>query len=62
MFLLVNNSKISDRNAFEHCARSGPKKPTKTYSKGFPNHSTLISYDHWNFSSDMPNLFIDELL
>ena len=62
MFLLVNNSKISDRNAFEHGARSGPKKPTKTYSKGFPNHSTLISYDHWKFSSDMPHLFIDELL
>ena len=38
------------------------KKTTKTYSKGFPNHSTLISYDHWKFSSDMPHLFIDELL
>ena len=27
----------------ERCARSGPKKLTKTYNKGFPNHSTLIS-------------------
>ena len=57
MFLLVSNSKISDRNAIEHCARSGPKKLTKTYSEGFPKHSTLITYDHWSFSSDMPNLF-----
>ena len=29
----------------ERCARSGPKKLTKTYNKGFPNHSTLINYD-----------------
>ena len=24
----------NDRNATERCARSGPKKPTKTYNKG----------------------------
>lgn len=24
--------------------RSGPKKLTKTYNKGFPNHSSLINY------------------
>ena len=29
-------------NAIEYCA--GPKKLTKTYNKGFPNHSTLINY------------------
>ena len=29
----------------ERCARSGPKKLTKTYNKRFPNHSTLINYD-----------------
>ena len=28
----------------ESRARSGPKKLTKTYNKGFPNHSTLINY------------------
>ena len=28
----------------ERCARSGPKKLTETYNKGFPNHSTLINY------------------
>ena len=28
----------------EGYARSGPKKLTKTYNKGFPNHSTLINY------------------
>ena len=46
MFLLVNNFKINDRNAIEHCAWSGPKKLTKTYDKGFPNHSTFINYDY----------------
>ena len=29
----------------ERCARSGPKKLTKTYNKGFPNNSTLINFD-----------------
>ena len=29
----------------ERCVRTGPKKLTKTYNKGFPNHSTLINYD-----------------
>ena len=33
-------------NAIERCVRSGPKKRTKTSNKGFPNHSTLINYDH----------------
>ena len=33
-------------NVIERCARSGPKKLTKTYNKGFPNHSTLINYYH----------------
>ena len=37
-----------DRNAIERCARSGPKKLTKTYNKGFPNHSTLINYGSHN--------------
>ena len=31
-------------DAIERCARSGPKKLTKTYNKGFPNHSTLFDY------------------
>ena len=26
------------------CARSGLKKLTKIYNKGFPKHSTLINY------------------
>ena len=39
---MVNNFKM--RDAIERCARSGPKKLTKTYNKGFPNHSTLINY------------------
>ena len=34
----------NDRNAIERCPLSGPKKLTKTYNKGFPNHSTLINY------------------
>ena len=34
----------NDRNAIERCARSGPKKLTKTCNKVFPNHSTLINY------------------
>ena len=28
----------------ERCVRSGPKKLTKTYNKGSPNHSTLINH------------------
>ena len=32
-------------NAIERCAQSGPKKLTKTYNKGFHNHSTLINYE-----------------
>ena len=43
MFLLVNKLQ-NDRNSIERCARSGPKKLTKTYKNGFPNHSTLINY------------------
>ena len=34
----------NDRSAIERCARTGPKKLTKTYDKGFPNHSSLINY------------------
>ena len=29
--------------AIQRCARSGPKKLTKTYHKGFLNHSTDIA-------------------
>ena len=32
--------------AIERCARSGSKKLTKTYHKGFPNYSTLINYGY----------------
>ena len=35
---------FSEFYGIERCARSGPKKLTKTYNKGFPNHSTLINY------------------
>ena len=41
MFLSVKVQ--NDRNAIERCARSGPKKLTKTSSR-FPNHFTLINY------------------
>ena len=37
-------------NAIERCAQSGPKKLTKTYNKGFPNHSTLINYGYHGFT------------
>ena len=36
----------NDRNAIEHCARSGPERLTKTYNKecnGLNNHSNLIT-------------------
>ena len=45
MFLLVNNFKMIGY-AIERCARSGSKKLTKTYHKGFPNYSTLINYGY----------------
>ena len=35
----------NDRKAIERCAWLGSKQLTKTYNKGFPNHSTLINYD-----------------
>ena len=58
MFLLANDFKMIGmllttpentivfpaQRSIDHCARSGPKKLTKTYNKGFPNHSTLINY------------------
>ena len=57
MFLLVNNFKmIGMLLNIVQCQVQ--KKLTKTYSQQFLNHST----DHWSFSSDMSNLFIDELL
>ena len=40
----VQENKCIYRNTIERCTRSGPKKLTKTYNKGFPNHSTLINY------------------
>ena len=44
MFPLVNNFKMIGMLYIERCARSGPKKVTKTYNKGFPNYSTLNNY------------------
>ena len=41
MFLLVSKFKMIGI-AIEHCAQS--KNLTKTYNKGFANHSTLINY------------------
>ena len=45
MFPLVNNFKMIGY-AIERCSLSGLKKLTKTYNKGFPNHSTLINYGY----------------
>ena len=42
MFLLVSKFKVI--GMLLNVARSGPKKLTKSYNKGFPNHSTLINY------------------
>ena len=43
--LIIHREKTKEIN-IERCARSGPKKPTKTYYKKgrFPNHSTLINF------------------
>ena len=43
--------------SIERCAQSGPKKLTKTYNKGFPNHSTLINYA-LGYLFFFPSLFI----
>ena len=64
MFLLVNNFKLIYRNAIEHFARSGPKRLTKTYNKGFPNHSTLINFAQsmkWKIDINKMNVHDDVL-
>ena len=49
-------------NAIEICARSGPKKLTKTYNKGFPNHSTLINYGKIPFQGAIHKIWHKHLI
>ena len=53
MFLFVNNFKMIGMLLNNATARSVSKKLTKTYKKGFPNHSslTMIQANQWNVAT-----------